>query len=444
MARPVLPTAWSTRRAPRSVFGALCVVGLSVPFDGALGAQIVTPSDSVALQSIHAAVRRSNPELGARRAALEAVRARAGAAGFAAPLVLSAETEDVPDGFALSRAGSLRMDVSKEFLGGRRRAAARTLAQVDVQAERSALVAAERRVLALADRAVARGVLWAAVAQRLAAEDSLLVSAEASLRTRFAVGEARYVDVLRLRTERLRVQSEQAVAVTESLVARRALDALLAPGDSSTAEAAALLDSLGRRDLVALIGLPRAPDVDSLVANSATYLAAGAAVIRARVARALTVAEQRAHLAGFAGAQRYVSDAGGYALGPVLGASVSLPFTARRANATALAAADLDIVAATVSRQAALAAVRGDLLSARERYEAARTRLAVFDAALLRGAREERESALASFRGGELSLTELLDFERALARAETDRLRSRIDAADALADLLAGALGPPK
>ena len=74
--------------------------------------------------------------------------------------------------------------------------------------------------------------------------------------------------------------------------------------------------------------------------------------------------------------------------------------------------------------------------SGSDRYDAARTRIASFDAALLRGARDERESALGAYRSGELSLLELLDFERALARAEIERLRNRIDAADALADLL--------
>ena len=54
-----------------------------------------------------------------------------------------------------------------------------------------------------------------------------------------------------------------------------------------------------------------------------------------------------------------------------------------------------------------------------------------------------REAALASFRTGELSLIELLDFERALARAETERLRSLLDAADALADLFAAGTGGP-
>ncbi|MEJ7810261.1 MAG: TolC family protein [Gemmatimonadaceae bacterium] len=454
MARPVSRTVqitcsvrparalWSTRWAPSRVFGALRVVILSVLSGGGIGAQVLTPSDSVTLQSLHAAVRRSSPELRARRAAVDAARARAAAVGLAAPLVLSAETEEVPDGLALARAGSLRLDVSKEFLGGKRRTAARTLARADVDAEAAALIAAERRVLALADRAVARAVLWAAVARRRAAEEALLTSADSSLRTRFSVGQARYVDVLRLRTERLRVQSEQAVAVTEALAARRALDALLAPADPGAGVVVALLDSLARRDPVTSAALPPAPDVDSLVAASATYRAAAAAVTRARAVRAVTAAEQRPRVAGFAGVQRFTPDAGRYTLGPVLGASVSLPFTARRANTAALLAADREIAAATASREAAVVALRADLLAARDRYDAARTRLSVFDAALLRGAREERETALASFRSGELSLIELLDFERALTRAETDRLRSRLDAADALADLLAGAFGP--
>ncbi|HCT57123.1 MAG TPA: hypothetical protein DGD08_07905, partial [Gemmatimonas aurantiaca] len=73
---------------------------------------------------------------------------------------------------------------------------------------------------------------------------------------------------------------------------------------------------------------------------------------------------------------------------------------------------------------------------ARERYSAARERLDAFDAALLRGARDERESALAAYRTGSLSLLELLDFERALSRAEIERIRALVDAADAWADLL--------
>ena len=50
--------------------------------------------------------------------------------------------------------------------------------------------------------------------------------------------------------------------------------------------------------------------------------------------------------------------------------------------------------------------------------------------------RQERESALAAYRTGSLSLLELLDFERALSRAEIERIRALVDAADAWADLL--------
>lgn len=80
-------------------------------------------------------------------------------------------------------------------------------------------------------------------------------------------------------------------------------------------------------------------------------------------------------------------------------------------------------------------------MAARTRYEAARERLAAFDAALLRGVRQERETALAAYRSGELSLIELLDFERALARAEVEQRRAHIEAVVALADLISGAAG---
>jgi outer membrane protein TolC len=37
----------------------------------------------------------------------------------------------------------------------------------------------------------------------------------------------------------------------------------------------------------------------------------------------------------------------------------------------------------------------------------------------------------------------LIDFERALSRAEIERIQARVDAADALADLYAAAAGSP-
>ena len=63
----------------------------------------------------------------------------------------------------------------------------------------------------------------------------------------------------------------------------------------------------------------------------------------------------------------------------------------------------------------------------------------MYDAAALQGARDEREAALAAYRSGGLSLLELLDFERALSRAEITRLQTLTEAADALAVLQGGA-----
>ena len=393
------------------------------------------------------ALRASAAELTARRAALAAAEARQGAVGFAAPVVLALENEESPNG-RLAR-GNTRVELARDFLTGGRRQAARAVAATDVVAARAALEAAERRVLARGARAFALAVGWRAVAGRLAAQDALLASAETSLRTRFAVGDARYVDVLRLRTERLRVQTERATAVTEGRTGLVALAALLGGDTAATTlpSLSALPTPLGttRGDTAAAslftaATLPPAPPLEALVALAADVRQAAAQVERATAARQLVLANQRPAVSATVGVQRVGPDGDGSAsVGPVLGASVSLPFTARRANQAASAAAARDIVAARAARDATAAAVRGALAVARERYEAARERLAGYDATLLRAAGEERESALAAYRTGDLSLLELVDFERALSRAEIDRLRAGLDALTALTDLLSGA-----
>ena len=394
------------------------------------------------------ALRRANPELAARRAALEAAQADVRGTGFAGPLRLSAEAEEIPDGLNLPGAGSLRVEVEREFLSPGRRNAQRTLAGTDVRASGAALQATEQRLLAEANRALVRAAGAGLVARRLAAEDSLLAGAEDALRARFSVGEARYVDVLRLRTERLRIAGERAEALASAAAGRRALQTLLTPAGAPAPDT--LLDRLVRSSLDPLAGdtLPVPPDPDSLLARSGAAALADAAVERARAARSLLAADQRPRLTASVGLQKFEGE-NGAVFGPTLGGSVTLPSTARQGNRAALAAADGRVAAAEAERAATLATLRGTLLAARERYEAARARLALFDAALLRGARQEREAALAAYSAGDLSLLELLDFERALSRAEIQRVEARVDAADALADLYsaaafaAGAETPP-
>ena len=364
-------------------------------------------------------------------------QSRLRAAGFAGPAVLSGEIEEVPGGTDLAGAG-FRVEVGKEFMTGGRSAAARALAAADVEAAEAALYAAELRTWAATTRALTLALGWSAIARRLAAEDSLLIGAEESLRGRFSVGDARYTDVLRLRTQRVRVQTERAEALAEAWVGVAALEGLLGDGLTDVAPLIRTV-SAGPPDARLLEDLPPPPDVDSLVAFSGRVRLAAAAVERTEAARAAVRAEQRPRIAGAIGAQRVEAEDGGFAVGPTLGISVTLPFTAREANDAEAEAAERAVTAARAELAAARAEARADLVAARSRYEAARERLAVFDAALLRGVRQERESALAAYRSGEISLIELLDFERALARAEVERRRAHIDAILALADLFSGA-----
>lgn len=423
---PTVPVRRSRVRFPRAA--TLLALLLATT---AAQARAQTPADS----ALRERILRSNPELAAARASVRAAEARVGATGFAPPLTLSAEAEEIPDGIDLPGAGSVRVEVEREFLSGGRRRAAQALVATDVRAAEAAVAGTERRLLADAERSLARAAGWGSIARRLAAEDSLLVGAEEGLRARFSVGEARYVDVLRLRTERLRIQTERAEALAEARAGRRALEALAGP---DTAGLATLVDvAVAERAARPTAALPPAPEIETLAASSPAVRRAEAALERTRAARQLLAAEQRPRVTASAGVQRFGGEGEGHTVGPTLGATVTLPSTARRANAAGLAAADARIVAAAAERDAAVASVRAELLAAAERYEAARARLATFDAALLRGAREEREAALAAYRTGDLSLVELIDFERALARAETERLRAVLDAADALADLLA-------
>ena len=385
-------------------------------------------------------IRRSSPELAARRAAVAAAEARLGAIGLAPAASLAAEIEEVPSGLNVASAHSMRLDIAKEFLPPGLRAARRILAQGEIDRARAELGLAGRALNARIDRLLVHAVASAAIARRLAAEDSLLRAAEEGVRVRFAVGDARYVDVLRLRTERLRVQTEVAAALTEARIERRTLIALAAM-DEPEVMVSSLGDSIIGEGMRAAVfaELAEPPSLDSLMARSGSVRIAEIELSRARASRELLRAEQRPSFGASIGIQRFATDGGGFVFGPSAGLSMSLPFTTRRANRAVSLAADRDVVTAETWHRAIRASVRSELASALDRYEAARARVSLFEAALLRGAREERESALASYRTGELSLVELLDFERALSRAEISRLRSYMEAADAVADLISTA-----
>ena len=407
-----------------------------------LSAQDRPVLDSTAVARLREAVVASSPAVAARRSDLAAAEARLRAAGAAPPAVLAAEIEEVPGGMEVNDAGSMRLELSRELVIGGRGSARRVLAAAEVAQAAARLRLAEQRVRARIDQLLMRALGSAAIAERLAAEDSLLTGVDEALRARFAVAEARYVDVLRLRTERLRVQADLAAALTEEQVSRQRLLALVTAADS-VGPIRRLADSIlvQRPGVLLLAEVPPAPSIDSLVAASGALQLADASLAQAEADARLRRAELSPALSAAVGVQRFGGESENFDVGPTLGIAVSLPFTAGGANRATREAAALAAEAARQQRRATVADVQSDLAAARDRYEAARARLAVFDAALLRGAREERESALSAYRTGELSLLELLDFERALTRTEIVRLQSRIEAAEAYADLIAGAAG---
>ena len=319
----------------------------------------------------------------------------------------------------------------------------------EFRAAEARLQAAEVRVLAAAFHAGARVAGWHTILERLAAQDTMLASAEQSLRTRFSVGEAAYVDVLRLRTERLRVAGERATADVSAGTALLELETLFASLDS-LADTAGLarrrewLGSLRQAIVTALPAediLPPPPDVEELVRGSGALAAAEAVVAGAVGRRQQLLVAQRPRFAVGLGVQRFGVEPGesnDFRLGPTLGLSLTLPFTAGRANRTAAIAADRAVEAAEAAARLQLSGRTRAVAVARARYAAARERLGTIAPALLQGAREERESALAAYQNGRLSLLALLDFERALAGAETARIFTYLEAVDALAALLGG------
>jgi len=409
----------------------------TVLFTGVAAAQAADSAPAALRQS----VREFSPLLAAHRARVDVALARRGAAGLTPPASASVEVEEVPGGANVIDAGSMRLDVSRELWPSARRRAERSVADRDIERARLEAETVERALDALVTQLLVKTGASAAIAARLSSEDSLLGGAEEALRARFAVADARYVDILRLRTERLRVETELSLSRADARIGRRQLIRLVSPSDSlrlvSLVDAAVTIEA--RKFLRGT--LPALPNLDSLLSASGAIRLAQLGVERAQALRALTIAEQRPVLAASLGVQRFADEQGDANLGLTAGFSMPLSFMARRGNAARRLVAEREVSLAQAERVATETRVSSALAVAADRYETARAQIAAFDAALLRGAREERETALAAYRANTMSLVELLDFERALAQAEVSRMRSQAEAADAMLDLLSSVLG---
>lgn len=396
-----------------------------------------TPSaDSLpaTVRRVTAAARVGDPSLRALRAALFAAEGRARSAGLAPPVAVALALSDGPRGDVL--AGNAVVELSRELFRGARNDAARAREAASVEAARTELASAERVLEVRVLSAFARAAGAARIADRLARSDRWLADAESALRARFAAGDARYVDVLRVRTERLQAAAERSRMLAEHTASLATLvgivGAALPPDTLALLVGSASEDSATREWRAVLVD---GPDEDALVAGFPAVRAARAAEQGAHANRAGVAASHRPQVVGVVGVQQIGSANGGPTAGFLLGLSSTLPFTARIAQTRGLEAAAAEILFAEASRREAESAARASVRAASARYAAARGRLDGFDTALLLAADAEREAALSEYRAGTLLLMELLDFERALLRVEVERTRALIDATLARGDL---------
>ena len=393
------------------------------------------------LARLRGITRDSSAALQALRAEVALADGRARATGFGPAMVAELEIEDIPGGLALPQAGSMRLDLWRQLPNRARARAQRAAAGIEREVAALTLNAAERWIEARINLSLLQGSGSTRIARRLAAEDSLLTETEITLRERFAVAGARYLDVLRLRTERLRLQSDLHSASTNARVARKELIALVGlPESSATALVDSALAEAIRTD--PRLWLAEELRIDSLVASALVVGKAALTTRAAQLASDLVRANQRPDIAAGLGLQRFATESGGHAIGPTIGLSVSLPFTANRSNQLAREAATLQISAAESAELAAGARVRAAITIRGERYNALRERLVLFDSALLAGAADERETALSAYRNGSITLLDFLDFERALRGVEVEVLQLRISAASTLLDIYAVLLAP--
>ncbi len=410
-------------------------IALAVASPSIVAAQQPAPDDP-AVVAILALVRTHAVARAGAEAAVAAAHAATATAALPAPLTLGVSAEGVPSGLRLDRAGQVMATVDWTVWRG---AAVRTLRQA--AEARPAVFEAWRDVVltvvesrARADLAVLAGATLRRA--RLEAESALLADAERALNGRVTTGEARYLDVLRLRTARLQVAAELATEAATAAQARTAVVMGIAAGAPRDSAARLLATWQPRTALGALVEAAPPTDPREVSALIAAIRAANRAAITAR--RGSTAPAVDATL----GVERFGAPDEGWSLGPALGMRVRLPLPGSAVDRRIARAAEADLAAveAELTLRAAKASAAHEAGIAV--LDAARERLDLLSSALLDGAPAERAAAVAAFTAGRLTLIELLDFERALSRITLERLDAQVAAAVASADIALAGLEP--
>jgi outer membrane protein TolC len=368
-------------------------------------------------------------DIATRRARLAAAEAGIAAAAPREPATLRAEIENIPNGVEVDRSQQVIVGLEAMLLRGPAPGALRSQAEAARDLTAFGLALAEQRAVATLRRGAAAFTAAALIDNRLGQTDALLANAEEALRSRFEVGGARYVDVLRIRTARVNLMVERSSRQAD---ATERLEAVVGLFGSDSARSAARSNA-GRLDAATTLETLAAVPVarDSLLGAQWQAFVASRAEAGIRTARA----RRGTTLNGFLGVQRFQDIDGTLVVGPTVGLTMPLAFTAGGSTNALVAAAEAQRSASLAEASARRVTHDAQVRQALVRFDAARARLAAVDAALLAGARAERDAALAAFQSGELSLVELLDFERALALADVARIDALRDAADAAATM---------
>jgi cobalt-zinc-cadmium efflux system outer membrane protein len=360
----------------------------------------------------------TNPRIVAADLRVRAAEARVSSArALRAPASLYFDAEEI----ATSDPGQANISagLEYEFTPARERRAETSIASAELAAAIATRDGLRLRLESELVRSFLEGVVHQRIATRLAQEDSLLQRAEATLNARFSVGQARYVDVIRLRTERLRVQADLLDATTEISRALLAMQSLIGRNVSPSELSAVTLHLPDTRVVI-----------DTTIVRSPAFRLAVAEQERARASLLTAAARGTTRFAAQLGVQRFLEE-GNSTIGPTFGGSISLPFTNRRMVRSAVEAARLDTAAVALQSSSLARVLRSEIGAALAQIDAIARRISGVDQQLINAAREEREAALSAYANGELSLVELLDFERSLSRAEIQLLQSYDTAIDA-------------
>lgn len=410
-------------------------IALAIAAPAILAAQQPAPGDS-AVVAILALVRTHAVARAGAEAAVAAAQAAVSTAALPAPLTIGVGAEGVPSGLRLDRAGQVLATAEWTLWRG---PAARSLQQA--AEARPAVLEAWREMLLTVAESRARAALAVLAGatlrrDRLDAEAALLADAERALNGRVTTGEARYLDVLRLRTARLQVAAERAAESATASKARTAVVMGIAAGAPRDSAARLLATWQPAAALATLVGMAARTDTREAGALIAAIHAANRAAITAR-RRSIAPAVDAT-----LGVERFGAPDEGWSLGPALGMRVRVPLPGSAVDRRIARAAEADLAAveAEITLRAAKASAAHEAGIAV--LDAARERLDLLSSALLDGAPAERAAAVAAFTAGRLTLIELLDFERALSRITLERLDAQVDAAVASADIALAGLEP--